>query len=297
MLKIIEKKKIWFLISSVLIIIGLLFGIFRGLNFGIDFLGGTELVLQMNDSFNKQEADGIVKNYASDAVTNTSDNNQYEIKSSDLTSDSLGKLVSELKTKYSLEDNPIVSQDEIGASIGSDLKKNAIIALLIAFVAMTIYIAIRFKIDYGIAALAALFHDIAITMSVYAIFHIPINTPFIAAVLTIICYSMNDTIVIFDRIRENKRKIRSKSNTEVADISLTETMSRSINTSLVTLFSIIAVYAFVPSVRDFTFPIIIGVISGAYSSIFIAAPVWVLIRDRKNKNGIKEVKKAEKVLV
>lgn len=287
MLKIVEKKKIWFSFSTIIILIGLGLGIVRGLNFGIDFLGGTQLEIQLNDGYNKDEVDLITKTYAPDALTNTVEGSKYDIKSSDLDSDTVGKLVDELKTKYSLDDNPIISQEEIGASIGSDLKKNAIMALCIAFIAMTIYIVIRFKADYGIAALVALLHDIAITMCVYSIFKIPINTPFIAAILTIICYSMNDTIVIFDRIRENLKKMRKNSITEIADISLTETMSRSINTSLITLFSIIAVYIFVPSVRDFTFPIIIGVISGAYSSIFIAAPVWTMLNAKKNK-GKKE---------
>lgn len=282
MLKIIEKKKIWFLVSTIIILIGLGFGIVKGLNFGIDFMGGTQLVIQLKDGYDKEEVDKVAKTYDADIVTNTVENSQYEVKSSNLDSEAVGKLVDELKQKYELDENPIVSQDEIGASIGADLKKNAIIALAISFVVLSIYIAIRFKVDYGIAAFVALFHDIAITMCVYAVFRIPINTPFIAALLTIICYSMNDTIVIFDRIRENLKLMRKKSNTEVADVSLTETMSRSINTSLITLFTIVSVYVFVPAVRDFALPMIIGVVSGAYSSIFIASPVWVMIRDRKN---------------
>lgn len=294
MLKIIEKKKIWFLVSTIIILIGLGFGIVKGLNFGIDFMGGTQLVIQLKDGYDKEEVDKVAKTYDADIISNTVDNSQYEVRSSNLDSESVGKLVDELKQKYELDENPIVSQDEIGASIGADLKKNAIIALAIAFVVLSIYIAIRFKVDYGIAAFVALFHDIAITMCLYAVFRIPINTPFIAALLTIICYSMNDTIVIFDRIRENLRIMRKKGNTEIADISLTETMSRSINTSLITLFTILSVYIFVPAVRDFALPMIIGVISGAYSSIFIASPVWVMISDRKNK-GKPEGKK-EKVL-
>ena len=238
-LKIIEKTKIWFVMSAIVIIIGIGFMVFRGFNVGIDFKGGTQVVIQLKEGFNKDEVDTIAKKYTDDFVSNTVENNQYEIKSGSLDSQKVGELVNELKSTYELGDNPLVSQDEIGASIGNDLKKNSIIALGIAFIAMLIYIAIRFEIKFGIAALIALFHDILITLSFYAIFNIQINTPFIAAILTIIGYSMNDTIVIFDRIRENSKTMRRKSDiSEIADVSVTQTMARSINTTLTTLFTI-----------------------------------------------------------
>lgn len=153
-------------------------------------------------------------------------------------------------------------------------------ALLAAFAVMLIYVAIRFEFKFGVAALVATVHDILITLSFYAIFNIPVNTPFIAAMLTIVGYSMNDTIVIFDRIRENLKKLRRADAVEVANISINETMTRSIYTSLSTLITIIAINILVPSVRDFTVPLIVGVVTGAYSSIFIASPVWVLLKDK-----------------
>jgi preprotein translocase SecF subunit len=288
-LKVIEKTKIWFAMSAIVIIIGIGFITFRGFNVGIDFNGGTQVVIQLNEGFNKEEVDTIAKKYTDDFVSNTVENNQYEIKSGSLDSQKVGDLVNELKLTYELGDNPLVSQDEIGASIGNDLKKNSIIALGIAFIAMLIYIAIRFEIKFGIAALIALFHDVLLTLSFYAIFNIQVNTPFIAAILTIIGYSINDTIVIFDRIRENSKTMRRKSETEIANVSVTQTMARSINTTLTTLFTIVAVNIFVPAVREFATPLIIGIAAGAYSSIFIASPVWVILKKRM-KHKVVEVK-------
>lgn len=285
MLKIIEKTKLWFALSLIVIIVGLGFTFSRGLNFGIDFQGGTKMVVNLGEGFNKPEADEVVKALVPDAVTNEANDNQYEIKSKDLDGAKVTEVFKALQEKYNLEDDDLLSQVEIGASVGKELTRNSILALLTACAAMLVYIAIRFKLDYGIAAIVALVHDLFITISVFAIFDIPVNTPFIAAVLTIVGYSINDTIVIFDRMRENSKNMRRASDTEIANMSLTQTMSRSINTSLTTLITIIAVNIFVPTVREFSFPLIIGIAAGTYSSIFIASPTWVILRKRKGKKA------------
>jgi preprotein translocase subunit SecF len=289
MLKVIEKTKLWFTLSTIIIVVGLGFIIVRGLNFGIDFRGGTNVVVELGENFNKPEADEIVKDIVPDAVTNKIDNTQYEIKAKDLDSTKVSEVFKALQEKYTLEDSALISQDEIGASVGKELTKNSIVALLVACVAMLVYIAFRFEMNYGIASVIALLHDVLITISVYAIFDIPVNTPFIAAILTIVGYSINDTIVIFDRIRENLKNMRRVSSTEVANKSITQTMSRSINTTLTTLITIIAVNIFVPTVREFSFPLIIGIAAGAYSSIFIASPVWVMLKDKKVKKSKAEI--------
>ena len=283
---IVQKTKIWFVLSSILILIGLGFTVSRGLNFGIDFQGGTKMVVNLGEGFNKVEADEIVKALVPDAVTNEAADTQYEIKAKELDSSKVSEVFKALQDKYNLEDDDLLSQDEIGASVGKELTRNSIIALVIACLAMLVYIAIRFKMDYGIAAIIALVHDLLITVSVFAIFNIPVNTPFIAAILTIVGYSINDTIVIFDRIRENSKNMRRASSTEIANKSLTQTMSRSINTTLTTLITITAVNIFVPTVREFSFTLIIGIAAGAYSSIFIAAPTWVLLRNREDKKSV-----------
>ncbi|GEQ21212.1 MULTISPECIES: protein translocase subunit SecF [Clostridium] len=289
MLKIIEKSKIWISISLIIVVIGLGFTFFKGLNFGIDFKGGTQVSIQLNDEISKADVDTIVKGYAADASTTISNNNEYEIKSTDLDSDKLSSIMNELKDKYSLEDTALLSQEEIGASVGKELTRNSLLALFAAGVVMLIYVAIRFEFTFGVAALVATLHDILMTIGVYAIFGIPVNTPFIAAMLTIVGYSMNDTIVIFDRIRENTKKMRRANTYEIADTSLTETLARSVYTSLSTLATIVAINILVPSVREFTIPLIVGIICGAYSSIFIASPVYVLL---KEKTGKKKSKRA-----
>lgn len=285
MLKIIEKTKIWFISSLIIMLIGLGFAVTKGFNFGIDFKGGTQVVIDINKDFNKQEVDDLIKKYASDATTNKLEETKIEIKSNTLNSTKTREMFEEMKTKYSLEEKAFISEDEIGAAIGSELAKKSLIALGVATVAMLLYVGIRFEFKFGIAAILALVHDILITISVYAIFQVPINAPFIAAVLTIVGYSINDTIVIFDRIRENIGKMRRATPTELANKSITETMSRSINTVGTTLATIVAVYAFVPPVRDFAFPLIIGIVCGAYSSIFIASPLWVIFKNRSKKKG------------
>ena len=249
MFKVIEKTKIWFSISLAIILVGIVLMATRGLNFGIDFKGGTKIVVDFGNSFDKVEADGIVKEYATDAVTKTVESTQYEIKSKDLDETKTAELFDALKEKYSLEDSALISQSQIGPSVGKELTRNAVVAVLIACVAMLIYIAIRFEFNFGVAALTALLHDVLITLAVYAIFNIPVNSSFI-----------------------------------------NNTLARSINTSLTTLIIIGAVNIFVPTVREFSFPLLIGIAAGAYSSIFIASPIWVLLKKRNTKS--KKVKTA-----
>ena len=172
MFKVIEKTKIWFSISLAIILVGIVLMATRGLNFGIDFKGGTKIVVDFGDSFDKVEADGIVKEYASDAVTKTVESTQYEIKSKDLDETKTSELFNALKEKYSLEDSALISQSQIGPSVGKELTRNAIVSVLVACVAMLIYIAIRFEFNFGIAAITALVHDVLITLAFYAIFNI-----------------------------------------------------------------------------------------------------------------------------
>lgn len=283
MFKVIEKTKVWFSISLVIILVGLVLMATKGLNFGIDFKGGTKIVVDFGKDFDKVEADKIVKEYAEDAATKVVEKTQYEIKSTKLDETSTSELFDALKEKFSLEDKALVSQTLIGPTIGKELTRNAVIAVVVACIAMLIYIAIRFEFKFGMAAILALVHDVLITLAVYAIFDIPVNNSFIAAMLTIVGYSINDTIVVFDRIRENSKKMRRSNPTEIANISINKTLARTINTSLTTLIIIGAVNIFVPTVREFSFPLLVGIAAGAYSSIFIASPIWVLLKERNKK--------------
>ena len=289
MIKIIEHKKIWFSISIIIIVIGFLFVSIRGLNIGIDFQGGTEITMNFGHEFNKADVDNIIYKYNPDAITTTANNGtELDIKATNFSTEKTNEMIKEIESTFNLSSDALVSQNEIGPSIGQQLTKGAIIALSIAVICMLIYVAIRFEFAYGISAIIALAHDALITISIYAIFNIPVNTPFIAAILTVIGYSVNDTIVIFDRIRENRKKMKGESFDSIANKSLSQTMSRLINTTLTTLTTIVAMYIFVPSIRDFAFPLIMGIVSGGCSSIFIATPVWCVIKNRKSAKKIKK---------
>lgn len=288
MRKFIENSKYVIVVSALFILIGIGSMIFRGgLNFGIDFKGGTQVVIEFGKEFDSTQAEEIIKKYSNSAVVNTLEKTQLEIKSKQMGSENVSAMFDEIKEAYGLEDNALVSEDEIGASVGKELTKNSIMALAVAIIGMLIYVAIRFEFDFGVAAIVALVHDVLITIAVFAIFDIPINTPFIASVLIIVGYSINDTIVVFDRIRENLKKMRGSSPMEVANVSISQTLARSINTSITTLITIVALYIFVPTVRAFAFPLIVCIVSGAYSSIFVASPVWCAIKNRKKAKKVK----------
>jgi preprotein translocase SecF subunit len=167
--------------------------------------------------------------------------------------------------------------------MSGEMQKTAAIAVAIACVAMLIYVSIRFKdLKMGACAILALVHDVCIMIAFYAVFRIPVNNSFIAALLTVLGYSINATIVVFDRIRENRGIVRRMELTEIINLSLRQTMRRSLYTSLTTLFAIGAVYAFgVKSIREFALPMMVGIISGAYSSVLLASSLWYVMVNKK----------------
>lgn len=289
MLKIVEKTKLWFAISLFIIVIGMGFVVTKGLNLGIDFKGGTILEIKMNQAFVKADVDKVIDKYAKgEYLSKTVDEGkdlEITVKSDALSAEEIATMLKEIKTQF--KSSELTSENTIGASVGSELKSKAIIGLIIAVICMLGYVAIRFEVKFGLAAIIALVHDVLITVGVYAVFDIPVNAAFIAAILTIVGYSINDTIVVFDRIRENQKNMRKSSIEEITNTSITQTMARSINTVATTLFTIVAVYVFVPSIRELSFPLIIGILVGCYSSIFIASPVWVLLKKRTSKSTTK----------
>lgn len=238
MLKVIKHTKVWFGISLTIIFLGIAFMIYRGvttgkpLEFGIDFVGGNSMDIKIGKSFNKTDVEKIVDKYIKDSTITTVNNTEVEIKSSTMT-DAIGnKIFKDMQKKYNLKSKALVSQEKIGGTIGQELKTKALIALAIALVIILLYIAWRFEFKFGVAAMISLVHDVLVTLAVYGIFAIPLNSPFIAGMLTIVGYSMSDTIVVFDRIRENSRKHRRMSTSEIADFSINETLTRSIYTVL-----------------------------------------------------------------
>ncbi|MDF2882250.1 MAG: preprotein translocase subunit SecF [Clostridiaceae bacterium] len=284
MLRIIEKTKVWFAISGIIILIGMFSLATKGLDYGIDFKGGTVIEINMNKDFDKAQVDEIIKKYAPDYQSNKVNNTSLEIKSANLTNDSINSMVKEITTNF--KGSSLTNQENIGASIGTETRNKAVQAVVIATIAMLIYVGVRFEFKFGTAAILSLVHDVLIMLSVYSIFRIPVDSSFIAAILTVIGYSINDTIVVFDRIRENQKYMRKSDVTELADASVTQTMARSINTVMTVLITLVSVYIFVPSLENFAKPLLVGIISGCYSSIFIASPFWVIFKNHSAKKKL-----------
>ncbi|WP_446897532.1 protein translocase subunit SecF [Clostridium sp. LBM24168] len=279
--RIIEKRKIWFTISLIVIAIGIFTIATKGLEYGLDFKGGTVIEINLGADFNKHDVDKIIQKYSNDFQSNKVNSKSISIKSANLSNDSVSSIIKSVKKEY--PKSTLTNQENIGASIGKEARINAIKAVIIAIAAMFIYIGIRFEFSYGMAAIIGLIHNILIMLSVYAVARVSIDSSFIAAALTVIGYSVHDTIVVFDRIRENHNYMRREDPELIADASVTQTLARSINTVVTVVITLASVYILVPSVRNFSEPILVGIISGCYSSICIASPCWVLIKRHMTK--------------
>jgi preprotein translocase subunit SecF len=288
MLKIIEKTKLWFAISLIILIIGMVSLAANGLEYGLDFKGGTATEISIGQEFEKADVDAIISKYSTEYTSAKVDNTNIEIKSANLTAENVAAIVTDIKAKYA--DSSLTSQELIGATIGAETKAKAVQAIIIAFIAMLIYIGIRFEFNFGVSAIITLVHDMLVMVTVYSVFRIPVDSSFIAAILTVIGFSINDTIVVFDRIRENQRYIRNNDLAYIANASITQTLARSINTVLTVLITLTAVYIFVPAIRNFSAPLLIGIAAGSYSSIFISSPMWVVLKNYSKKRKLKAAK-------
>lgn len=292
-----NKTKFFVILSCVIILAGLIAGFaFGGLNLGIDFTGGSIFTVEMGTAFNDADVNAALKANGIDPAmaqivhaTKTVTGDEAVIRIQQLPIETDMKTLRESIVSSLKENYPGIKPGEIENIAGTtsgEIIMNAFLSVLIASALMLVYIWIRFTWYSGIAAVIALVHDVLVMTAFVAIARIQINSSYIAACLTILGYSINDTIVVFDRIRENNRLYGAKelSRIEIADRSIVETMPRTINTSLTTLITITAVYIFgVPSIKEFTLPLIVGLISGTYSSIFIATPIWVWLENRRDR--------------
>ncbi|MDC1344857.1 protein translocase subunit SecF [Candidatus Pelagibacter ubique] len=275
--------KLFNLISLSLVIASVLLLFFKGLNFGVDFKGGTLIELRSNDkninvtslrqSFNKMnlgdfnikkfgnENDFLIKIEKKDTSANA-----IEVIKKDLTS-SLGSSFNFRRV------------ENVGPKVSSELLKSGIIAIALSLAAMLFYIWVRFEWQFSLGAILALFHDVIITLGLFSLFSLEINLSIVAAVLTIVGYSMNDTVVIYDRVRENLRKFSDIKIYELTNISINETLSRTIITSATTLLALVSIYLFGGEIlKGFSLAMIMGVVFGTYSSIYIANPILVKLR-------------------
>lgn len=231
----------------------------------------------------RKTVDAVAKVKASSVVKSE---DGFVIKTNELDAKQASDVKQALADKYGVI--KVISEDKVSATVGSELLGSSLQALLIAAVLMLIYISFRFELLSGLSAVLALVHDVLIMLSMYAIFRLPVNTSFIAAMLTIIGYSINATIVIFDRIRENTKYLKKETFSNIVNTSIWQSMGRSINTTVTTLITIVMIYILgVTSVREFALPIIIGLLCGTYSSIFLAGSFWCLFRGKKADAKVK----------
>lgn len=284
-----KKYKLWFSISGAVILVGLIVMLLNGLNFGIDFTGGTMMQVDLGKTVEVSEIKDVIAEFDlnADIVHAGTDSNEVIIKTkASLSNTERIDIFEVLKAEYGLADEAFRGAEQFGPSIGAEIRNRALLAVVIASVAMLLYISVRFETIFGLAAVIALVHDVMILLSIYAIFRISVNSSFIAAILTIVGYSINDTIVVFDRVRENVKREKGKTHFEIADMSISQTITRTINTSLTTLVVIGSLFIFgVSSIREFAFPLLAGVAVGTYSSVFIASPVWALLRHKISRKG------------
>ena len=278
-IKFIENRKKFYALSLAVILLGVAFFAFRGFNYGIDFTGGTMMQLEMGEKVDIDEVKDTIAQYdlSPTIVYAGEGNTQIVIRTiKDLKADDRSAVIDTIAEKYGIKDEDVLASEEFGPTVGKDLRKNATKAILLAALCMLIYVRFRFKNwQYGLAAVAGLAHDVLVALSFYAIFHITINNPFIAGILTVVGYSINDTIVVFDRIRENSKFFKRKQGIQLIDTSINQTMSRSLMTSLTTLVVMIPLFILASSeLRSFLIPLMIGVFTGTYSSIFLCSPVF-----------------------
>ncbi len=283
MFNIIEKRNIFFIIPSIIILAGIIcFIVFGGFNADIDFTGGTAMEIDLGQAFDEdaiRDAINPVEGVTVSTVQSTGTNSAL-VKTTPIEHEKFEEVQNAVISAF--PDSTIISRDSISATMGGEMFWSAFKAVILAVILMLIYISIRFEFFSGLSAVLALCHDVLIILSVYAIFQLPINTTFIAALLTILGYSINATIVVFDRVRENRRLMRKETFANVVNKSIWQTLGRSINTSVTTLLTLACLYILgVTSIRQFMLPLLIGVICGTFSSVFIAGQFWVLFKGKK----------------
>ena len=267
--------------SIILVTISIIFISIKGLNYGVDFKGGSLIEIRVNDQnikisnirdlFNQMNLNGLsVKQFGNET--------DYIIK---FNSDKINNpdYINNIKKDIdSIVGNKIDFRrvENVGPKVSSELLRSGIIAISLSLIAMLIYIWIRFEWQFSVGAILAIFHDVILTLGLFSIFSLEINLSIVAAVLTIVGYSMNDTVVIYDRIRDNLKKYADIKIFDLTNISINETLSRTIITSITTLLALISIYIFGGEIlKGFSFAMILGVIFGTYSSIYIACPILV----------------------
>ena len=292
---IIGKRKIWYAISSLLIIASLFFMVTRGFNMGIDFTGGTIIDLRFEKAVNINDVRAVLNEYdlsnstiqLSGENSSSTESENVMIRTVDLEEQERKEVMAALTDK--LGAYQVLREEKVGATMGTELIMNAVYATIISWLLIIAYVSYRFEFKFGISAVLGLAHNVIIVLGAFALTQRQIDSSFVAALLTIIGYSINDTIVIFDRIRENL-KLHFRKNGDIVELvntSIYQTMTRSIYTVSTVLFATFALYFFGgDTTKDFAFALVIGFFCGAYTSIFIASPLWVTFRRYSDKKRL-----------
>ena len=278
-----KYNKVFNYISILISVISIVFLIFKGLNFGVDFKGGTLIEIRIDNinvktqdvrnAFNKLKLEDLtVKKFGNDT------DYIVKFKRSDLNNPNFIQNLKKDLNIY-LEDYTFRRVENVGPKVSSELLLDGILAIAIALSAMLIYIWFRFEWQFSLGAIIAIFHDVLITLGIFSALNLEINLSIVAAVLTIVGYSMNDTVVIFDRVRENLKKYSKIQIDELTNLSINETLSRTLITSVTTLLALFSIFLFGGEIlKGFSFAMILGVILGTYSSIYIANPILIFLR-------------------
>ncbi|MFP5528471.1 protein translocase subunit SecF [Peptococcus simiae] len=270
----VEKRKIFYALSIILMIASLASVLIQGMNFGIDFTGGTNLHISVDKQVKIADVRQALEKtgHGGDQIQELADGT-FQIKTQFMQQDDQNKYVKTISDQ--LGKTEVLQATAVGPTIGQEILQKGLIALFIAMVLMIAYITVRFEWRFAITGIISLFHDVFITIGLFSLFQWEVNITFVAAILTIFGYSINDTIVIFDRIRENLGRVKRQDLAHVVNDSISATLRRSLVTSISTLLPLIAVFLFGgDTTRYFVLAMIIGIASGAYSSIGVAAPLW-----------------------
>ncbi|ASQ47512.1 protein translocase subunit SecF [Leptotrichia sp. HSP-334] len=303
--RVIKHQKYYLSFSAIMVILSLIFLFTIKLNLGIDFKGGNLIQLKYPQKVEQIKVNGTLDSLISaipqlktKRVQFSETDNSVIIRTSQLTNAQKNEMLTQLEKNTGKYE--ITKDDTVGAVIGKELTMNAIKALLIGSIFIVIYITVRFELVYAIAGILALLHDVIISFGLIALFRYEIDTPFVAAILTILGYSINDTIVVFDRIRENEKKNKknreNKPFSEIIETGINQVFARSIYTSLTTLFSVIVLLIFGgDSLKTFSMTLFLGMLFGTYSSIFVASPlVYLMKKLKKNNNNDKKQEKSNR---
>ncbi len=290
MLNIVKGRFVFLAISIAVILVGIGFMVFNSVNgngafnYDVQFVGGTSIEADLGTEFDNNDVSAIVVEATGDSapqVQKVDDGKTVAIKTVKLDDEQKQALKDALVEKYSLTEDQqnSMSIEDVSATLSKEMQKNAVISLLLACAAMLIYVSFRFReFKTGASCILALVNDTLVVLGSYAIFRVPMDSAFIAAILTVVGYSINSSVVIFDRIRENKKRLGRKNYAELVNASVSQTMRRSIFTSLTSFFAIACLYVFGgQAVREFAFPISVGIVAGAYSSIFLSANIWYIL--------------------